>query len=51
MNQEKTVETSILTPEQVAPAKDPLSWSGPVERNMVKEYINRISHTSRSRKE
>ena len=53
MNQsaEQKIETSVLTPEQTRPAKDPLSWSGPVERNMVKARINKISPVGRNRKE
>ena len=53
MNQsaEQKFETNVLTPEQLHPAKDPLSWSGPVERNMVKARIEKISPTGRNRKE
>lgn len=45
------VETSILTPEQMRPAKDPFSWSGPVERNMVKARVMKVAPTARTRKE
>jgi hypothetical protein len=53
MNQSavQKIETTILTQEQLTPAKDPLSWSGPIERGMVKSKIERVSPTARSRKE
>lgn len=53
MNQsaEQKIETSLLTQEQMHPAKDPFTWDGPIERGMVKARIEKVSPTARNRKE
>jgi len=50
-NAEQRVETSVLTPEQRRPARDPLSWSGPVERHMIKSKLEKIAPVARNHKE